>query len=80
MTDTLALKGGPPVRSRPFPSWPVLGEPERAALLAVFDSGVWSFGGPREMEFAVFDSLECCPALGGIFWRPLRPMPATPNA
>lgn len=30
-----------PVRSKPWPSWPIWDEPERANLLAVLDSGNW---------------------------------------
>jgi dTDP-4-amino-4,6-dideoxygalactose transaminase len=37
----LALFGGPPVRTRPFPSWPVHGEEERRLLTEVLESGVW---------------------------------------
>ena len=52
MANELALKGGTPVRTAPFPRWPIVGEAGRAALLEVFDSGIWSFGGPREKELA----------------------------
>jgi dTDP-4-amino-4,6-dideoxygalactose transaminase len=37
----LALAGGTPVRTRPFPAWPEAGEPERAELLEVLASGNW---------------------------------------
>jgi dTDP-4-amino-4,6-dideoxygalactose transaminase len=37
----LALFGGPPAKTKPFPDWPVHDERERAALLEVLDSGVW---------------------------------------
>jgi dTDP-4-amino-4,6-dideoxygalactose transaminase len=37
----LALLGGSPVRTRPFPSWPVFGQPEEDRLLAVLRSGRW---------------------------------------
>lgn len=37
----LALFGGPPVRSRPFPSWPVFDEAEERALVEVLRSGRW---------------------------------------
>jgi L-glutamine:2-deoxy-scyllo-inosose/3-amino-2,3-dideoxy-scyllo-inosose aminotransferase len=52
MANQLALKGGPPVRTKPFSPWPILGDEERKLLLAVFDSGNWSFGGPKEAEFS----------------------------
>jgi dTDP-4-amino-4,6-dideoxygalactose transaminase len=48
----LALKGGTPVRTRPFTRWPVQVEEERRLLLEVYDSGVWGFGGPKEAEFS----------------------------
>jgi dTDP-4-amino-4,6-dideoxygalactose transaminase len=38
---TLALFGGPPVRSRPFPRWPVFGDDDEQRLLRAFRSGNW---------------------------------------
>ncbi len=35
----LAIRGGPKVRERPFPPWPVLGEEDVAAVAAVLRSG-----------------------------------------
>ncbi len=37
----LAIKGGPPLRTEPFPSWPVWDAADEQALLAVLRSGVW---------------------------------------
>jgi dTDP-4-amino-4,6-dideoxygalactose transaminase len=37
----LALEGGTPVRTAPFPAWPVWDERDEAALLAVLRSGKW---------------------------------------
>lgn len=37
----LALCGGAPVRTRPFPAWPVFGPEDEAALLGVLRSGRW---------------------------------------
>lgn len=37
----LALQGGSPVRSTPFPSWPKSGQEEEAALLDTLRSGHW---------------------------------------
>jgi dTDP-4-amino-4,6-dideoxygalactose transaminase len=37
----LALFGGSPVRTRPFPSWPVFGQAEEERLLGVLRSGRW---------------------------------------
>lgn len=41
MADTLAIHGGAPVRTEPFPSWPVFGEEEERRLIAVLRSGRW---------------------------------------
>lgn len=41
MMGGLALYGGPVTRERSFPSWPVVGTEEEAALLAVLHSGAW---------------------------------------
>ena len=51
---TLAILGGSPVRDtkiNPWPKWPVWDEKEEKALLEVLNSGVWSYNGPKEMEF-----------------------------
>jgi dTDP-4-amino-4,6-dideoxygalactose transaminase len=40
MSD-LALQGGPPVRTRSYPSWPRQGPADRDRLLCVLDSGNW---------------------------------------
>jgi dTDP-4-amino-4,6-dideoxygalactose transaminase len=37
----LALLGGPPIRTRPFPSWPIFGEAEEQRLLRTLRSGEW---------------------------------------
>jgi len=61
MTDmaNLALAGGTPVRSEPFPSWPVWNKGEERALLRVLRSGKWgSLDGSEvrsfEEEFAAY--------------------------
>ncbi len=41
MTDTLAIHGGSPVRTEPFPSWPIFGEEEERRLLQALRSGNW---------------------------------------
>lgn len=41
MAEQLALHGGRPVRQKPFPAWPVYGEPEEQALLRALRSGKW---------------------------------------
>jgi dTDP-4-amino-4,6-dideoxygalactose transaminase len=47
----LALKGGEPVRNKPFPKWPIFGESEMKALKDVLESGFWGIGGSRKKEF-----------------------------
>jgi len=57
----LAIAGGPPVRTKPFPAYKVIGEQEKAAVAKVMDSGILSrflgawhkdfFGGPEVQEF-----------------------------
>lgn len=59
--EQLALLGGPKVRSRPFPAYPLLGEEERQAVLEVLEEGKLStfvaepgehfLGGHRIREF-----------------------------
>lgn len=49
--STLALLGGKPIRSTPFPRWPLFGKEERAALLRVLSSGTWGIGGFHIQEF-----------------------------
>lgn len=41
MTEQLALLGGAPVRTAPWPAWPVYDEREERALLEVLHSGAW---------------------------------------
>jgi dTDP-4-amino-4,6-dideoxygalactose transaminase len=41
MTDKLAIHGGKPVRSRPFPEWPIFGDVEEQYLLRALRSGKW---------------------------------------
>ncbi|MEM9141995.1 MAG: DegT/DnrJ/EryC1/StrS family aminotransferase [Bacteroidota bacterium] len=50
----LAIQGGKPSRdttTNPWPKWPVWGKEEEQALIEVLNSGVWSYNGPKEMEF-----------------------------
>ena len=48
----LALAGGKPTKTKPFPAWPQHDERERQALLEVLDSGVWwRTPGTRTLEF-----------------------------
>lgn len=50
----LAVNGGNPVRdikSNPWPTWPVWDQKEEKGLLEVLNSGIWSYNGPKELEF-----------------------------
>src|SRR5881628_3562576 len=63
-TERLAVDGGAPVRTAPFPAWPVWDERDEAALLGVLRSGRWGAhsGGGRvaafEQAFAAFQELK----------------------
>lgn len=41
MTTTLALLGGTPIRTTPFPSWPIFDTKDEARVLATIRSGKW---------------------------------------
>ena len=41
MSEALAIHGGRPLRTEPFPAWPVFGEEEEQALIRVLRSGAW---------------------------------------
>lgn len=41
MTTTLAIHGGKPVRTEPFPSWPVFGDEEERRLIGALRTGAW---------------------------------------
>ena len=47
----LAIKGGDPIRKRPFPSFPVFDDREKSALMEVLESGVWGGYNPKVAEF-----------------------------
>lgn len=47
----LAIRGGPPTRTKPWPQWPVWGNAEREALSAVLDSGSWGGYSDRVTAF-----------------------------
>lgn len=62
MIQPLALLGGPKVRTRPFPAWPVFGEPEERRLLETLHSGKWGkLHGNQVAEFEQrFAALHGC--------------------
>jgi dTDP-4-amino-4,6-dideoxygalactose transaminase len=47
----LAIHGGQPTRSKPFPSWPVFDEDEEREILQVLRSGRWTIGSGKIAEF-----------------------------
>ena len=49
----LAINGGPRVREKAFPRWPVHGEAERKAILEVLESGQW--GGVEQRVVPQFE-------------------------
>jgi perosamine synthetase len=49
-SEQLALLGGKPVRSAPFPTWPVIGESEEQMLLDVLRSKRWGRAGGSYVE------------------------------
>lgn len=52
-TTRLAVDGGAPVRTAPFPAWPVFGDRERAVLSDVLESGHWGeITGDKTKAFA----------------------------
>ena len=51
--SALAIHGGQPVRTQPWPSWPQWDETERAGLLAVLERGEW---GGYDTDVTEFES------------------------
>lgn len=52
MSQKLAIRGGTPVRTAPFPSWPVSDQREEKALIEVLRSGDWGvLTGTKVKEF-----------------------------
>ncbi len=51
MPETLALHGGTPIRTRPWPRWPSIGPSHSRALQDALESGIWGIGGQRVGEF-----------------------------
>ena len=52
---TLAILGGQPARTQPYPAWPVFDDRDVAAVTAVIKSGQWGgypYPGPQTAEFA----------------------------
>ncbi len=51
MSDKLAIDGGAPSRTAPFPAWPIYDEREERNLLEVLRSGQWGIGGAKVAQF-----------------------------
>lgn len=51
--EPLAIDGGTPVRTKPFPEWPIYGEAEERHLLEVLHSGKW--GGTGRVKLPEFE-------------------------
>lgn len=62
MRNALAISGGTPIRTRPFPAWPVFGAAEEQRLLQVLRSGKWGrLDGTEVAEFeARFAAMHGC--------------------
>jgi dTDP-4-amino-4,6-dideoxygalactose transaminase len=65
--EQLASQGGTPVRSRPYPTWPVWDQRDEQALLDVLRSGHWgALSGDTvrrfERQFAAFQGARFCTA------------------
>ncbi len=68
MSAKLAIDGGAPVRTAPWPAWPRYGAAERRALADVLESGRWGLGGGSvpelEARFAALHgaryAVACC--------------------
>jgi dTDP-4-amino-4,6-dideoxygalactose transaminase len=58
---TLSIRGGTPVRNKPFPAWPVSGREDEQALLDVLHSGRWFLAdriAEFEAKFAAFQEAQ----------------------
>ncbi|MDB5057537.1 MAG: aminotransferase DegT [Chloroflexi bacterium] len=67
-SERLACDGGAPLRTRPFPSWPVWSTQDEDALLRVLRSGRWGeidsdVVGQFEARFAAFQQARHCVAV-----------------
>ena len=50
--STLAINGGEPIRTKPYPSWPTLDPTDIEAFESIYKSGQWGVGGAKVPEFA----------------------------
>jgi dTDP-4-amino-4,6-dideoxygalactose transaminase len=68
MTSTLAVDGGTPTRTAPFPTWPVYDDTEEKALLSVLQSGRW---GSTSGEVVARFAEEFCRFQGAAYGVPV---------
>ena len=47
----LAINGGTPVRTEPYPSWPTFDDSDLKSFEEIYRSGVWGTNGSRVPEF-----------------------------
>ena len=47
----LAINGGTPVRTEPYPSWPTFDDNDLKSFETIYRSGVWGTNGARVPEF-----------------------------
>lgn len=50
MARRLAIAGGTPLRTKPFPRWPVSDEADRERVTRVLESATWGSDGPMERQ------------------------------
>ncbi len=48
----LAINGGEPIRTKPYPTWPTLDPADIAEFENIYNSGRWGVGGTKAPEFA----------------------------
>ena len=48
----LAINGGEPIRTKPYPTWPTLDPADLEAFESIYNSGQWGVGGTKVPEFA----------------------------
>ncbi|NLF01443.1 MAG: DegT/DnrJ/EryC1/StrS family aminotransferase [Anaerolineales bacterium] len=54
--SALAINGGTPIRTVPFPKWPIWDEREERALLDVLHSGLWGVSGREDTQVRAFEN------------------------
>jgi dTDP-4-amino-4,6-dideoxygalactose transaminase len=52
----LAILGGTPVRTKPFPAWPIWDDKDIEAITRALNGGKWGIASPEDSEVARFES------------------------